>query len=296
VKWANILLKLNMRRTIPYALKGIGIVLFGWILIRIDLQQAIESIAQASTISIVVAFAFFPVIYLLKSWRWHILAHAAGANTNFWQSVHLYMSGLFLGTATPGKLGEAMKIPALTARGLSLKDAMSITVLDRLLDVGVIGMVAIWAAGVLVSTTLAGILLACVLCTIAVAFMLRRQVRKLLPAIGLRSWCPALALTALNWCVYFLQLWILAQGFGFSIALPVFVAIMTITGIISLLPIAPAGLGTRDAALLFFFGNLGIALEQIIAFSFTIFVLTIIASSIGAYFWLRYPLQRRATE
>ena len=84
----------------------------------------------------------------------------------------------------------------------------------------------------------------------------------------------------------------LAVGFGISIDVPTFIAIMTLVGIISILPIAPAGLGTRDATLLFFFGSMNIPAEQSIAFSFTIFVLTIVASSIGAYFWIKYPLKK----
>ncbi len=199
---------------------------------------------------------------------------------------------MFLGIATPGKLGEAMKIPALISRGLTLKSATGITILDRLMDIAILGLLGIWAIGSLISVKLAGLVLVSVILLGLIAFVLRKLTLKLLPQIDTNSWARAIALTIINWAVYFLQLWILATGFGLSINPQIFVAIMTLVGIISILPIAPAGLGTRDAALLLFFGSLGISAEKTIAFSFTIFALTIIASSIGAYFWIKYPIKK----
>ncbi|MCF7844221.1 MAG: flippase-like domain-containing protein [Kiritimatiellales bacterium] len=278
-----------MQRIPMYAIKGIGIVLFIWILLKIDIQQASTNLMQVSVLALVAAIILFPVIYLIKSYRWHVLTSAAGADTNFKESMRIYMSGLFLGIATPGKLGEAIKIPALVNQGLKIKDATSITVIDRALDVLILGIIGIWASAKLISANFAfGIGLTGSL--IMILILLTRKI--LLPNINIKSWLSALILTVVNWCVYFLQLWILSVGFDLQIVLPIFISIMTLVGIISILPIAPAGLGTRDAAIIYFFGTLGIAAEKAITFSFTIFILTLFASSIGAYFWIRYPLKQ----
>ncbi|HCI03374.1 MAG: lysylphosphatidylglycerol synthase transmembrane domain-containing protein [Candidatus Peribacteraceae bacterium] len=281
-----------MKKTFSYAIKGIGIVLFIWILTKIDIGELKRSLTSVSLVHLLLTLILFPVIYLIKSLRWHILSSSAGAKTTLDQSIRIYMIGMFLGIATPGKLGEAMKIPALISRGLTLKSATGITILDRLMDIAILGLLGIWAIGSLISVKLAGLVLVSVILLGLIAFVLRKLTLKLLPQIDTNSWARAIALTIINWAVYFLQLWILATGFGLSINPQIFVAIMTLVGIISILPIAPAGLGTRDAALLLFFGSLGISAEKTIAFSFTIFALTIIASSIGAYFWIKYPIKK----
>ena len=283
-----------MRRTFPYLLKVIGIGLFVLILLKIDTDAALESIADASTPLLVLGFSLFPLIYAIKSTRWYIISIAAGAHTTAFDSMVIYMSGLFLGIATPGKVGEAIKIPALVSRGLHMKDAVTITILDRVFDIALLGLMGIWAIGLLFSSVLAVSLGFCLAFALGIAFLLKTPLRKLrdliLPNIPRSQWIRATLLTVLNWIVFFAQFWILALAFGIHVPLLTFIAIITITGIISILPIAPAGLGTRDAALLLLLGQQGVPAETIIAFSFTIFVLTIFASTIGAYFWLRYPL------
>jgi uncharacterized membrane protein YbhN (UPF0104 family) len=208
------------------------------------------------------------------------------------------MSGLFLGIITPGKIGEAMKIPALVSKGLAMKEAVSITILDRLLDIALLGVIAIWAVALLISNTFALALGSVVAIVILVIYHCKSRFPGIhhffIPKLETRIWIKAVLITMLNWCVYYAQFCILAYSFGLSIDIPTLVAIQTITGIVGLLPIAPAGLGTRDATLLFFFGNLGITPETTIAFSFTLFVLTVIGSSIGGYFWLRYPMKNAA--
>ena len=273
-----------MKKPIQYAIKGIGIVLFIWILTKIDIGELKKSLASVSVPHLFLTLILYPVIYAIRSYRWHILTNSAGAKSDLRQSTQIYMSGMFLGIATPGKLGEA-----IMSKGLNLKMATGITVLDRLLDIAIIGLLGIWAIGILISIELAGLVLISTLICCLVCIALRKLTFNLLPKIDLKIWMTVTVLTMINWAIYFLQLWILLEGFGIPVALPIFIAIMTLVGIICILPIAPAGLGTRDAALLYFFGSLGISTEQTIAFSFTIFILAIIASSIGVYFWIKYP-------
>jgi len=145
-----------MRRTFLYAIKGIGILLFGFILLKLDLRELATNFAKASPASVLLTLLLFLPIYALKCFRWHVLVRAAGANVSLRDSVQLYMSGLFLGIITPGKMGEALKIPVLRTQGLSMQDAVGITAIDRLLDVAILGLVAIWAAAVLLSAEAAG--------------------------------------------------------------------------------------------------------------------------------------------
>ena len=197
-----------MKKFFSYAIKGIGIILFIWILTQIDVGELKRSLTSVSLVHLLLTLILFPVIYAIKSYRWHVMTSSAGAQTNVRSSTQIYMSGLFLGIATPGKLGEAMKIPALMSRGLSFKSATGITILDRLLDVAILGALGIWAIGALVSVKLAILILIIVVLFSLIAILLRRLTLKLLPKLDVRSWSLAISLTVVNWAVYFLQLWI----------------------------------------------------------------------------------------
>ncbi|MDD5751734.1 MAG: lysylphosphatidylglycerol synthase transmembrane domain-containing protein [Candidatus Peribacteraceae bacterium] len=278
-------------------LKGVGVLLFAYIIYTIDIRHALAVLLRVPPSAIMLTMGLFPAIYLLKAWRWHVLVRGTGKHEPFASSFGLYMSSLFLGIATPGKMGEALKIPALVREGMSLRNAILLTILDRVLDVLVLAVLLVAAGMLLLSDVhaalLAGALAAAILLLLIAAVLFSRLRRFLTPDLPLRTWLLSMTITVAGWCVYFLQLVVLAWGFGFQLPLPLFLAIMTVAGIVSVLPIAPAGLGTRDAALLFFFGRLGIPAEQTIAFAFAIFILTVLASSLCGYYWLRHPLISR---
>src|SRR5207249_1031405 len=90
------------------------------------------------------------------------------------------------------------------------------------------------------------------LCAVAAAFLavalfLRRGMtsRDALSFAGRAlAWKPHL-LTIANWTVYYAQLTLIARAFGIMVPLLPFLGIMTLAGVVNLLAIAPAGLGTR---------------------------------------------------
>lgn len=279
-----------MRHKSSYAIKGIGIVLFLWFFLRVDRAALAEVFATASPKYLIAAFLLFPVIYGIKSLRWQKLMEAAGLELSFGLSARMYCAGLFLGILTPGKVGEAIKIPMLKSHNLPLRKGVIITVADRVLDAALLGSLAL--VGLLVLEQIhipRRIIFICVILCMILLWQqrhrwLKQDMWKELQRI-LKAHCVQIVLlTILNWIVYFVQLALIAKSLSLTIPLVDFVSIMTIAGIVSLLPIAPAGLGTRDATLLFFFAEYGISPPQILAFSYSIFTLTIIAATcIGGY-------------
>ena len=74
---------------------------------------------------------------------------------------------------------------------------------------------------------------------------------------------------------------------GIDLPAPVLIAAFTVAGILSLLPIAPAGLGTRDAALLAILLPYGISTHQIVSLSILMFMSILLGSMIGAWYFFR---------
>jgi uncharacterized membrane protein YbhN (UPF0104 family) len=280
-------------------LKGIGIVLFLWILTHIDSAQFVRSLASASFPFLLLGWLLFPAIYALKAARWHFFLRRAGIEQSYLTSYKTYCSALFLGTVTPGNVGETIKISFLHSAGASLKTATALTLLDRLYDVLWIGLFALPAVYFLLPDRL--LVLVVLLAGIGIAlFVLRTLLKRSgenprhLLSYGFQ-WQPHLW-TIANWSLYFLQQLIFARALNLTVPVPPFIGIMTLAGIANLLAIAPAGLGTRDAVVLYFFSAYGIPAPLTVAFSFSIFVLTLLGSLIGLGFWLRLPPLKKPTS
>lgn len=270
-----------------FLLRGIGVLLFVWIVTHIDRSQLLESFREASWPLLALGWCLFPVIYLLKSWRWHTLIARNGIVQPFSVSFRTYCSALFLGALTPGNAGEAIKIAYLHAAGATLQRATSLTILDRLYDALWIGIVALPSVYFLLLDRFAVLVWVVVglgLILLVSGFVFQRH--------SLLHWQPH-AITLLNWVVYYLQLLIFAHAFHIAVPLFALFSIITLAGITTLLAIAPAGLGTRDAVFLYFLRPYGVPSALIVAFTSSVFVLTMLGALIGAYCLLRTPLPRR---
>ncbi|MDP6561888.1 MAG: lysylphosphatidylglycerol synthase transmembrane domain-containing protein [Candidatus Peribacteraceae bacterium] len=281
-----------MRNTLlRYGLKLIGVLLFILILTQIDRAQMLQVLANISIAHLAVMFLLFPVTYAIKSYRWHILTRHAGKEVHFVESFLVYCSGLFFGIVTPGRIGELIKVPALTTRGVPTQSAVILTIFERIIDAMFMGVIGIAAIGILWSWALAGAIAACGAMILCIGIALKNPLLRFIPTVQstLAQWPTLLSLTFIAWVIYFLQLIILQRGFGFSVPILPFISIMTIAGIVAMMPIAPAGLGTRDAVVALLFSSFAVPTETSIAFTATIFFLTIVASSIGLVAWMYSP-------
>lgn len=281
-----------MRRTLlRYGLKLIGVLLFALILSRIDRTHMMQILSDVSVAHLITVFCLFPFTYAIKSYRWHVLTRNAGTEVSFLESFLVYCSGLFFGIVTPGRIGELIKIPSLTARGATKQSALILTVFERIIDAIFMGVVGIVAIGILWSWTFAGAIAACGAILFSIILILKNPLLRFMPTIqsALAQWPMLMVLTCTAWVTYFLQLIILQYGFGLDVPILPFISTMTIAGIVSMMPIAPAGLGTRDAVVAIIFASYAVSTEASIAFTAMIFFLTLLASSIGLVAWMYSP-------
>ncbi len=253
-----------------------------------------EALRAADPLPLVLTLCLFIPIYMLKAWRWHRLIGAAGVRQTYERSFHTYSAALFLGVVTPGNIGETIKIAYLTKAGVPLAKASVLMLVDRLYDVVWIGLFATPSLLFLLpeETKILSIVLVSVLLIVLLALVAsrRRVTEAALRGFSHLSSPSAHAITLANWAVYYLQLLTLASAFHIGVPLLPFLGIMTVAGVLNLLAVAPAGLGTRDAALLFFFQAYHVPAAQTVAFSFSIFALTLFASLLGCWGWFRAPL------
>jgi len=287
---------MNKQRSMQL-LKLVGILIFFWIVLNIDTAALVAVLEQVEWIVLVPAILCLLSIYIIKAYRWHILVRATGLHPTFQESWHLYTIGIFLGNITPGKVGELAKAVYLHKKGLPMKIGVLLSIADRAADGIVILAFSIAGLGILggIEWALLGYAALILLAVVGVMVLLRKRlVRLALPLVKLflHRVHPHLILnvfftTLLGWLCYLLWAVLLSQSLSITVELPVLVAAFTLAGLVSMFPIAPNGLGTRDAALIFLLAPYGVQPEQAVAQAFLMFTTTLLMSILGGWYWFR---------
>jgi uncharacterized protein (TIRG00374 family) len=303
------------KRHYTFLLRLLGIVLIILILTRIDVRKTFELIRSARVfpLAFVAATSFLAVI--MRAWRWHILLRAQGIVLSFPRAVHVYAASYFIGSVTPARVGEVARAYYLARTGAcSGWEALPSVLADRLLDVIVVLILGISGLFFWNFLDLSGtmvVLVSLVLCSSLFLFSprisglvaeklffkgpFRRWLKKYeaggvdftqgLMALTGRNIVIPFVLTLAIYATYFMQASIIVYALGipagyFDIGLALSCAM-----IVSMVPVTIAGIGTREAALIFFLGRLGISAEQSVSFSLVIFaVFYVLVSLLSAVF------------
>jgi uncharacterized protein (TIRG00374 family) len=303
--------------------KGIGLALLAIILIQVDLGQVVQLLRNCQYgYLLLVVLLIFPQIGL-RALRWQRLLAQQGIQCSLRSAAIFYFAAIYAGLITPGRMGELVKCYFLKQNGMAgLSQSLPSVLVDRALDLYFLGLVA-WAA--LYHADLLPIPLWAAFLTMAglgilpwIILKWKGKDQPLISRIGIwlsnrnsrwgESWrvflhasrsllssrlLGSLFLTALSYAVYFGQTYLI----GLSIGLPmdyITVAMVVSIGIlVGYIPITFAGLGTRDAALIFLFGRYGIPAASALSFAFLYnLVYIVFVGMISVVFWMRLPNRR----
>ena len=274
---------LPIRKSSLWSLKFIGVLLFVMIVSRIDRSAILTNLEQTNIPLMLAAFPFLILMYVWKTARWHTLVKTLGIHPTFIESWQIYNIGTFLGTITPAKVGEVGRAVYLRRAGLSDPRSLGAVILDRAADIIIIGLLAIGALGILFGDQWIAIGMIAILFYLVIA-------RRFIPHAHFFSCKLMLSLflwTILSWITYFAWAVLVARSIGILTPLPILIAVFTLAGIIAMFPIAPSGLGTRDAALITLLTPYNVGTEQAVALAFLMFISIVASSSIGGYYYLR---------
>jgi len=96
-------------------------------------------------------------------------------------------------------------------------------------------------------------------------------------------------LSVAGFCVYYLTVYFLAKSMNIGLSLSEIVLVMTITSLVSFVPISFFGLGTRDVGLLVVFKWFGHKPEEAVALSMALLLLRVAIVMMGSIFWFADP-------
>lgn len=289
---------------------AIGPVVLLLILLAIDRGALLESLRGARLAPLLLAGAVVLPPIALRALRWKCLLGPLVGRARYAELLRVYAAGIFLGTVTPGRVGEFVRVtevPHLEGSRAGYAGALASVLLDRLFDVAVLFALAVFALGVLLpgetglgwvagTGLAAGLLLwaGWQLVSASRLAALRARIAGLLPeraragalertgefADAVRSLSAgralaALVLTLLAWAIGYAANWLTSQSLGLGIGYLEIAGISALCSLAAMLPISVLGAGTRDAVLILILAGYGRSPAEAVAFSVLLLALTL---------------------
>ncbi|MEY4583338.1 MAG: hypothetical protein RL701_8041, partial [Pseudomonadota bacterium] len=215
----------------------LGLAILGWVLSRLDAKELVRAFGRVGVSALALSCAAFSLNLWLKVWRWQRLLRAQSISLPHRYALPAFLSAQFYAQITIGRVGEFLRIEALTERGVSAGTALASCVFDRLLDVILVlftglGLGALWLGDVRVAIA-AGAVALSVLLGVAALFVVfggetyrgpgagllvrletrpsgarslrtvRELARGMRPMLRPRALLEASAWTLAAWCCYF---------------------------------------------------------------------------------------------
>lgn len=302
----------------------IGIVIFIYLLTRLDFAVIKSLLSQINFFYFLIAFLIFIPFYLMKVYRWKLIMKIQEINYSFKNSVLIYSIGIFWGMITPAKSGDLIKALYLKKDGHSWGKSFFNVFLDRLSDLAfliIFGYLSLFIFFSLFQKTIFNFSILLLILIIVLFFLIKNQnykrafkkvFYKFVPENHQTSWklnyqafineikryktkdyLKIFLITVLSWFLLYLIVYFLALGVNIKeVPFWVYPIAVTLASLASMLPISFSGIGTRDAVFVLIFSQFGIIFEKAIALSFMVLLTFIVVALFGLICFLFKPLNR----
>jgi uncharacterized protein (TIRG00374 family) len=132
----------TIRRIALILLHSIGFLLLYFVIRKLDFRMTAEYFALFKVWKIVAGLVILFLVYMIKSYRWLLINRAFGIKGSYLTFLVFFLFTGFLGTITPGRLGEFAKIWLVKNHyKSSITVSTSSVLLDRIWDVLILSMV-----------------------------------------------------------------------------------------------------------------------------------------------------------
>lgn len=315
-----------MRRWLSLLPPIVGLGIFALIVYGIGLEKILAVLRPIDPRRLLV----FPLLIVFVLWirgvRWVYLIRTIGLHYTLWRAILVGAIGYFGGAITPAKVGDAIRAYYMYRdTDQNLGECFVTVVVDRLMDVIVVmvfGVLSVFTFSYFyINLPAIWIIVGAVPVIFGVAYLLlhkelmtkllKPMIRALAPqryrseleqnfdrfygsigkyAVEWRRTLVALLLTLVYWASVFALAWTATWVLDMKVSWYYVVLVMPLITLVELIPISVSGLGTRDAAAIYFFAIVGASSAQSVGFAL-IYVLsgTYFTALIGFFIWLFRP-------
>jgi uncharacterized protein (TIRG00374 family) len=319
-----------MKRFVTLLMPLVGLVVFAVIVYRTGPGRIMATLSTIAWPQLVWAPLILGAILLVRGARWHYVIRSVGIDYGLARSTTVWAIGFFASAVTPAKAGDVVRAIYLRNETGQPLGATFLTVfIDRLWDLGFIlvaGTVSVllFSARYIEIPSAPLLAAAAVLIAAAATIATRRSwVRALLrPAVNImvpvrfrdslsisfHTFYDALRLhgsrpvrsvvmagyTLLCWALIFTLAMYVARLLSLPVSAGYIALIMPVVTLVELIPFSIAGLGTRDATVIYFFAVVGAGAAEAVGFSIVYLLIgTYLTALAGFMLWLRHPVRWR---
>ena len=301
----------------------IGIILFIYIISKVNLNQVINIFSSANLFFIVISVVMLFFAIILRSLRWEIIIKATGFDISLKDCTLIWLKGYFLGGVTPGRVGDLFRAKFLTDKiGISLGKSVLTAVIDRLFDILVI--FGLSALGILMISQLFGIelfslhylFILLVISGLSLYILISRKPTAKIVSPLFNLFVPSkfketakinfdefykgldllkerkqhlfasISVGILSWLVVGIGCYLIALSLSLNISYWYLLISIAISSLIALLPISISGLGTREATFIFLFSIINIVPEEAVSFSLLVLAWNLLPILPGAILYI----------
>ena len=290
-----------MKNINKWLFRFIGVFIFLLILTKINFHEVFDILYRIKLIFFFYALILFFLGFLLKSWRWSILLKHQNINCCLSELTCYYIISMFLGTLTPGRIGEFYKVKYLMDKGYQMGRASVSVILDRMYDIlllfimlEIIFFYPFVNFKKICMPVLFGMGIVCIILFFlfwnpTAKNILKKVIKFILPkhvwthfCSNINEFCQdvkhistnklifPLIITILWFIIYLGCNYFVLLSVGVKMPIGLFIICISSIAVISFLPISISGIGTRDAILIYFFSLIGYTKESAIAYSIMI--------------------------
>jgi hypothetical protein len=313
-----------MKRAVTTALRlVVGVVAIAFLLSKIDMDQAAETLRSASPAWLLVAFGAQLVSKTWWTLRWRTLLASLGHGVGGLTLFRLILVGLFFNYFLPSSVGgDVVRGLTLGAHGISRADAAASVIGDRVVGLLALGTMAVLGGALgawfwpgdgpwLASGAFALGVIALILVFTRPQMMervtafpmpegLRTKIRRLVTSASVVARRPGAVRRALVFSILLSTTssvfhWAIGRSIGIQVPLPAYFVIVPAVMLVAALPITLNGLGLRELGFVGFLGAQGVPQATAAVFALLVFLGTIGWGVAGGVLFLagdRAPTQR----
>jgi uncharacterized protein (TIRG00374 family) len=294
----------------------IGIGLFVYLLIKLDIFKVIQQVKNVNLFYILLALILTFFFLIIQTVKWYVIARKQKITIPFIDAFKINLISSFYGFVTPSKIGSIMRIDYLNRYKGTTGKGLSNFVIDKVLDLSSLFILTLVFGFLfyksLISNSYWYLICAMFGVMIILSLILYRKesskrflkfVHRLfipkklkekskelfdsfyedMPSLGFLSF--VFIINIINWIIDYIAIYFISLSLGIEIGYIPFLVIMIISTLVAQIPITINGLGTREYTLINLFGlPMFGSIESVKVFSMSILniIITMIVPAIFA--------------
>jgi len=290
----------------------IGIILFIYIIIRLNFSKIAFEISKTEPALILTAMLLVPIFLMLQTGKWFYIAKKQKINVIFEDAFIINLISNFYGFITPSKVGTITRAEYLKKYTKNIGKGVCNFTLDKILDICSVFFIAIVFLflfrekfSFLPINFFIIIFSSLILLTL---FFLRKERSKFILKIFYKRLVPkklkekavltfdsfyenlpkkrhliiAFFLNVLTWIMTYIITFVIASSVGINLPFVYFLAVLPIGTLVSLIPITLNGLGTKEAVLISLFSLFNVGATKVFSMSILfLFITGILPAIVG---------------